>query len=234
RCRHRLAARLLPVFGRLAGADRFLAVRRARRHRQAGDFDGREAALRRRFEAWRQLYRDPARRIAVGGARVVVEIVRLRHLCARPQAGGAVLVHRLCAAAHRTARHSGDQRQHQTVAVEIYRISDRNLVDAIAGVTSYDRGDFQRSLDRSDIERLKESRGVQVWKGDLAVDSAPINQDVTTAFPVDQAVGDLKPGVYVMVAQPQELKNIDSNYDALATQWFIVSDLGLAAFSGND
>ena len=122
----------------------------------------------------------------------------------------------------------------KTVAVEIYRISDRNLVDAIAGVTSYDRGDFQRSLDRSDIEQLKESRGVQVWKGDLAVDSAPINQDVTTAFPVDQAVGDLKPGVYVMVAQPQELKNIDSNYDALATQWFIVSDLGLAAFSGND
>ena len=122
----------------------------------------------------------------------------------------------------------------KTVAVEIYRISDRNLVDAIAGVTSYDRGNFQKSLDRSDIERLKESRGVQVWKGDLAVDAAPINQDVTTAFPVDQAVGDLKPGVYVMVAQPQELKNIDSNYDALATQWFIVSDLGLAAFSGND
>ena len=122
----------------------------------------------------------------------------------------------------------------KTVAVEIYRISDRNLVDAIAGVTSYDRGNFQKSLDRSDIERLKESRGVQVWKGDLAVNSAPINQDVTTAFPVDQAVGDLKPGVYVMVAQPQELKNIDSNYDALATQWFIVSDLGLAAFSGND
>ena len=58
----------------------------------------------------------------------------------------------------------------KTVAVEIYRISDRNLVDAIAGVTSYDRGDFQRSLDRSDIERLKESRGVQVWKGDLAVE----------------------------------------------------------------
>ncbi len=122
----------------------------------------------------------------------------------------------------------------KSVAVEIYRISDRNLVGAITGVTSYDTGDFQRSLDRSDIERLKESRGVPVWHGDLAVDSAPLNTDVTTAFPVDQAVGDLKPGVYVMVAQPQELKNIDTNYDALATQWFIVSDLGLAAFSGND
>ena len=37
-----------------------------------------------------------------------------------------------------------------------------------------------------------------------------------------------------MVAQPNELKNLDNNYDSLATQWFIVSDLGLTAFSGND
>jgi uncharacterized protein YfaS (alpha-2-macroglobulin family) len=122
----------------------------------------------------------------------------------------------------------------KSVAVEIYRISDRNLVDTIAGVTSYDNGNFQKGLDRSDIEQLKENRGVPVWNGDLAVDNAPLNTDVTTAFPVDQAVGDLKAGVYVMVAQPQEQKNLDNNYDALATQWFIVSDLGLAAFSGND
>ena len=51
---------------------------------------------------------------------------------------------------------------------------------------------------------MRDSRGVAVWKGDLAIDAAPLNTDVTTAFPVDQAVGELKPGVYVMVAQPQE------------------------------
>jgi len=126
----------------------------------------------------------------------------------------------------------------RAVAVEIYRISDRNLIDTIAG-TGYMRGDFQQSLDRSDLERLEKSRGVAVWKGDLAVDAGalnaqPLNVEITTAFPVDQAVGDLKPGVYVMVAQPQELKNLDNDYDALATQWFIVSDLGLTAFSAND
>ena len=37
-----------------------------------------------------------------------------------------------------------------------------------------------------------------------------------------------------MVAQPQELKNVDNDFSSLATQWFIVSDLGLSAFSGND
>ena len=120
----------------------------------------------------------------------------------------------------------------RSIAVEIYRIGDRSLLDAV-GSENFGRGDFQRSLSRYDIEQLRDSRGVPVWKGELAVEAAPLNADVTTAFPVDRAVGDLKPGVYVMVAQPQELKHVN-DYDSLATQWFIVSDLGLTAFSGND
>ncbi|HZC56471.1 MAG TPA: alpha-2-macroglobulin [Xanthobacteraceae bacterium] len=122
----------------------------------------------------------------------------------------------------------------KSVAVEIYRISDRNLIDTIS-TSGFGNGDFQTSLSRSDVQQLQDSRGVQVWKGSLAVDTkAEINAEVTTAFPVDQAVGDLKPGVYVMVAQAKELKDLDNNYDALATQWFIVSDLGLTALSGRD
>ena len=123
------------------------------------------------------------------------------------------------------------------VAVEIYRLADRSLIDATGGGGGggdSGRGDFQRSLDRYDLARLKGSRGVFVWKGQLAVESQPLNAEITTAFPVEQAAGELKPGVYVMVAQPQETKNLDNDYDALATQWFIVSDLGLTAFSGND
>jgi alpha-2-macroglobulin len=121
----------------------------------------------------------------------------------------------------------------RAIAIEIYRLGDRSLTDAIGGENS-GRGDFQRSLSRYEVEQLRQSRGVSVWKGELAVEAPPLNADVTTAFPVDQAVGDLKPGVYVMVAQPQELKNIANDFDSLATQWFIVSDLGLTAFSGND
>jgi alpha-2-macroglobulin len=122
----------------------------------------------------------------------------------------------------------------KSVAVEIYRISDRNLIDTIS-TNGFGNGDFQNGLSRSDVQQLQDSRGVQVWKGSLAVDAnAALNAEVTTAFPVDQTVGDLKPGVYVMVAQAKELKDLDNNYDALATQWFIVSDLGLAEFSGKD
>ena len=120
----------------------------------------------------------------------------------------------------------------RSVAVEIYRVGDRNIIDATQGA-GYERGDFKHSLNRYDVQRLASSRGAPVWKGELAVEAAPINTETTTAFPVAQATGELKAGVYVMVAQPRELKKQD-DFDALATQWFIVSDLGLSAFSGND
>ena len=121
----------------------------------------------------------------------------------------------------------------RAVAVEIFRIGDRNLTETVSGEDT-NRGDFQRSLSRYEVDQLRDTRGIAVWKGELAIGASPLNADVTTAFPVDQAIGDVAPGVYVMVAQPQETKHLDNNFDSLATQWFIVSDLGLTAFSGND
>ncbi len=114
----------------------------------------------------------------------------------------------------------------KAVSIEIYRIGDRSITDAVFG------RDFQRNLARYQIERLAENRGGKVWTGELAVEQT-LNADVTTAFPVDQAVGNLAPGVYVMVAEAKESKSSD-NYDGLATQWFIVSDLGLTSYFGND
>ena len=113
----------------------------------------------------------------------------------------------------------------KAIAIEIYRIGDRNLTETVFG------RDFQRNLGRYEIERLAENRGGKVWTGELAVEQS-LNIDVTTAFPVDQAVGNLAPGVYVMVAEPAGAKSY--YYDSLATQWFIVSDLGLSSYYGND
>ena len=111
------------------------------------------------------------------------------------------------------------------VAIEIYRLGDRNLLGTVLG------RDFQRALDRFEISRLTEERGSQVWKGEMKVEQQQ-NADVVTAFPVGEAVGNLQPGVYVMVAEAAGSPS--DRYDDLATQWFIVSDLGLTAFSGND
>ena len=111
------------------------------------------------------------------------------------------------------------------VKVDVFRIGDRNLINTVID------SDFQRALSRYELSSLGDERGVKVWSGELAT-ATTLNQDVTTAFPVDQALGDLQPGVYVMTAAPKSPGSDDDG--SLATQWFIVSDLGIAAFSGND
>jgi uncharacterized protein YfaS (alpha-2-macroglobulin family) len=114
-----------------------------------------------------------------------------------------------------------------SVQVQVHRIGDRSLIDTVLG------NDFQRALNTYDRNRITEEKGALVWKGDMKIDSL-LNADVTTAFPIDQAIGELKPGVYVMTAEPEGGRRGDDDYGQLATQWFIVSDLGLTAFSGND
>ena len=113
----------------------------------------------------------------------------------------------------------------KAINLAIYRIGDRNLVDTLLGY------DFQRNLNDYQAERLANERGSKIWSGELAV-TPKLNAEVVTAFPVEEAVKDLKPGVYVMTARPKE--QLGNDYDARATQWFIVSDLGITAYSGHD
>ena len=67
--------------------------------------------------------------------------------------------------------------------------------------------------------------------------ASELNKDVVTEFPVLKAVGQLKPGVYLVTARPWKEKVADSEQAEsvqLATQWMVVSDLGLTAMSGDD
>ena len=111
------------------------------------------------------------------------------------------------------------------VSINVFRIGDRNLINTVI------EGDFQRALSRYELSSLGDERGVKVWSGELTT-AMTLNQDVTTAFPVDEALGTLQPGIYVMTAAAKGPGSDDDG--GLATQWFIVSDLGLTAFSGND
>ncbi len=111
------------------------------------------------------------------------------------------------------------------VLMSVYRVGDRNLIDTVLGY------DFQRNLSRNEAEQLASERGSKVWSGELAVEQK-LNAEVITAFPVDQALTSLQPGVYAMTAVPKE--PVTNDYDQLATQWFIVSDFGLTAYSAQD
>jgi uncharacterized protein YfaS (alpha-2-macroglobulin family) len=111
------------------------------------------------------------------------------------------------------------------VTISVFRIGDRNLINTVID------SDFQKPISKYQLSDLGDERGMKVWSGDLTT-ATTLNQDVTTAFPVDTALGDLQPGVYVMTAAPKTPGSDDDSQ--LATQWFIVSDLGVSAFSGND
>src|SRR6186713_1345979 len=80
------------------------------------------------------------------------------------------------------------------VNINVFRIGDRNLINTVVD------SDFQKTLSKYQLTDLGGERGVKVWSGELATAST-LNQDVVTAFPVDQALGELQPGVYVMTAE---------------------------------
>jgi uncharacterized protein YfaS (alpha-2-macroglobulin family) len=112
-----------------------------------------------------------------------------------------------------------------TVKVTIYRIGDRSLLDNVLGY------DFERNLQGYTLDEIADQKGEKVWTGELKVEKE-LNAEITTAFPVTEALPTMEPGVYLLAAQPGNVAGDD--YGERATQWFIVSDLGLAAFSGTD
>ncbi len=114
------------------------------------------------------------------------------------------------------------------VAVEIARVGDRSLLPTVRSE------DFLAQLGRSGLESIATEKGFQVWSGTLDV-KTELNKDVITAFPVIEAVNNrLEPGIYVMTARAADGTAGDNDYDLRATQWFVVSDLGLTAMSGED
>lgn len=120
------------------------------------------------------------------------------------------------------------------VSIDVYRIGDRNLLPTLRS------DDFLAQLTGAGARALATEKGVKVWSGKLAT-ANDLNRDVVTAFPVMQAVGRLEPGIYVMTALPagapaarEGEDSHDGDYERRATQWFVVSDLGLTALTGAD
>ena len=111
------------------------------------------------------------------------------------------------------------------VAATVYRIGDRSVAVAVRD------GTFLRQLDTYSAEQIASQSGQEIWKGEIEVGSK-LNETVTTAIPIGDALKSMQPGVYVITARAKV--NDADYYGDLATQWFIVSDLGLSALSGND
>jgi len=106
----------------------------------------------------------------------------------------------------------------------LLRISDRNLVAAM-------RDDyFARALDYWSLAYFSAEMAEQVWRGSAEV-AMQVNRDVTTRLPVQEVTGALGPGIYALQAA---VPGADPYDVPPATQWFVISDLGLATLWGSD
>lgn len=110
------------------------------------------------------------------------------------------------------------------VKAQVLRLGDRSLATA-AGA-----GPLLRSLSPYETQEIRDRQGEAIWSGEVEV-GMELNRELTTAVPIGALIQELKPGAYVMTARPAEASE---QGDELATQWFVVSDLGLSGLTGND
>ena len=111
--------------------------------------------------------------------------------------------------------------------VKLYRVGDRSLAQLLSGYQ------FLRQLDNYDISTISDQMGAPMWEGEIEVAGHELNKETTTSFPVDEALPERKPGVYVLTAEPLVQKS-EEEYGTKATQWFVVSDIGLSTYTGQD
>lgn len=113
----------------------------------------------------------------------------------------------------------------ESAKLRLYRIGDRNISSLLAN------SQFLSQIDGYSEARIKEESGELVWQGSIDV-VTELNKEVVTSFPVDEALPERKPGVYVLTAVPAT--GLTQEWDARATQWFVVSDLGISTYAGTD
>ncbi|MBW6457428.1 MAG: hypothetical protein K0A98_16220, partial [Trueperaceae bacterium] len=107
--------------------------------------------------------------------------------------------------------------------LRLLRVSDRNLVNAIR------EGQFAEALSAWEGERFESLLAEPVWQGTARLDGT-LNRATTSRLPLDD-LGALEPGVYVLRAS---VPGADPWEAPPATQWFLVSDLGVTTLSGAD
>ena len=111
------------------------------------------------------------------------------------------------------------------VKVRILKINERNLVPSL------DAEKLTMGFNAQDVDEIANGSGSLVWQGEMTV-SGPRNRAVSTAIPLKDILKDKGPGVYLAVVDPPD--NKDDEYEKRATNWILVSDLGLTAYNGAD
>ncbi|WP_449301433.1 alpha-2-macroglobulin family protein [Parasedimentitalea psychrophila] len=110
------------------------------------------------------------------------------------------------------------------VELQLRRVSDRNLLRALR------EGLFGRPLSQWQDEYFSEEIAQEVWTGSADV-QGDLNRDMTTRLPLAEAIAGQPVGIYALSAR---IPGADPYDNPAATQWFVLSDLGISSMSGAD
>ena len=111
------------------------------------------------------------------------------------------------------------------VKLRLLRVNERNLVPTI------DAERLTMSFSSYTVDEIVNRTGSLVWEGEMAI-SSERNRPVATAIPLKDMLREKGPGVYLVVAERADLRQ--DEFAELATNWVLVSDLGLTAYKGTD
>src|SRR5216684_4968763 len=111
------------------------------------------------------------------------------------------------------------------VKLRLVRINERNLVPSING------DKLTMSFDPDSVDELITQSGSLVWQGEMTI-TAERNRPVSTAIPLAPLLRDKGPGVYLAVVERGDAKPGNANQPA--TNWVLVSNLGLSTYTGMD
>ena len=111
------------------------------------------------------------------------------------------------------------------VKVRILKVNERNLVPSL------DAEKLTSTTGADDVDSLASSSGSLVWQGEMAI-KGERNRAVATAIPLKDILKDKGPGVYLAAVERADVKEGEDTQ--IATNWILVSNLGLTTYTGSD
>ncbi len=112
-----------------------------------------------------------------------------------------------------------------TANLELYRVGDRSIASLLS------QSKFLKQLEGYSVEQVRDELGSPVWEGKLDLERQ-LNRETATSLPLDKVLPNREPGIYVLTATVEGAEA--DSWEPRATQWFLVSDIGLSTFQGTD
>lgn len=114
-----------------------------------------------------------------------------------------------------------------TLSLRVVRVGDRLLSQLSDYVLD------QRELYDYDASQYANEQGAPVWSGEMTIANVK-NQAVTTTFALTDALPNMKPGVYLVLAKDKAREGKTDDWDPEAGQWIINTDIALTSFKAYD